>query len=112
MPVTGSAVAVALYDEVTYKLTTGVTMGRKAYFTECGIAAARSLLQPNTISGDRARALPLLGTLDVSGSLNIEVSPEPAGLWLRQALGAPPTPGAGPSVPTFRPGAPPAPAED
>lgn len=105
MPVTGSAVAVALYDEVTYKLTTGVTMGRKAYFTECGLAAARSLLQPNTISGDRARALPLIGKLDVSGSLNTEVSPEQAGFWLRHAVGVPVTTGAGPYVHTFRPGA-------
>lgn len=104
MSVTGSAVVVGVYDEVTYKSTSGVTSGRKAYFTECGLVASRNLLQPNTISGDRSRSLPLTGNLDVSGSLNIEVSPEQVGLYLRHAIGVPVTTGAAPYVHTFRPG--------
>ncbi|MBK8872365.1 MAG: hypothetical protein IPN19_15365 [Elusimicrobia bacterium] len=104
MSVTGSAVVVGVYDEVTYKSSSGVTSGRKAYFTECGLVASRNLLQPNTISGDRSRALPLIGNLDVSGSLNIEVSPEQVGFYLRHAIGAPTTTGADPYVHTFRPG--------
>ncbi len=104
MSVTGSAVVVGIYDEVTYKSTASVTSGRKAYFTQCGLVAKRNLLQPNTISGDRSRSLPLIGNLDVSGSLNIEVSPEQVGFYLRHAVGVPVTTGADPYVHTFRPG--------
>jgi hypothetical protein len=104
MPVLGSAVKVAVYDEVTYKTTTSVTKGMLAYFTECSLAASQNLVQPNTISADRSRAIPGAGNVDVSGNLNVELAPQHVGFYLRHCLGAPVTTGAGaPYTHTFRP---------
>ncbi len=106
MPVLGSAVKVALYDEVTYKSTTSVTNGMLAYYTECSLAASRNNVQPNTISTDRSRAKPGAGNVDVSGNLNVEMAPETIGFYLRHCLGAPVTTGASaPYTHTFRPSA-------
>lgn len=104
MPVLGSAVKVALYDEVTYKSTTSVTKGMLAYFTECSLAASRNNVQPNTISSDRSRPRPGAGNYDISGNLNVELAPETVGFFLRHVLGAPTTTGASaPYTHTFRP---------
>ena len=104
MPVLGSAVKVALYDEVTYKSTASVTAGMVAYFTECSVAATENQVQPNTISGDRSRSIPGSGNLDVSGNLNVEMAPQTIGFYLRHILGAPVTTGAAaPYTHTFRP---------
>jgi hypothetical protein len=104
MAVLGSAVKVAVYDEVTYKTTTSVTKGMLAYYTECSLAASRNNIQPNTISSDRSRPRPGAGNYDVSGNLNVELAPEHVGFFLRHVLGAPVTTGAGaPYTHTFRP---------
>ena len=109
--VLGSAVKVALYDEVTYKSTTSVTKGMSAYYTECSLGATRNNVQPNTISTDRSRAKPGAGNVDVSGNLNVEMAPESIGFYLRHILGAPTTvgtggpPAAAPFTHTFRPAA-------
>jgi hypothetical protein len=104
MPVLGSAVNVALYDEVTYKSTTSVTKGMLAYYTECSLGASRNNVQPNTISSDRSRPRPGAGNIDLSGNLNVEMAPETIGFFLRHILGAPTTTGAGaPYTHTFRP---------
>lgn len=104
MSVLGSAVKVALYDEVTYKSTTSVTKGMLAYYTECSLAASRNNVQPNTISSDRSRPRPGVGNYDVSGNLNVELAPETIGFFLRHVLGAPVTTGASaPYTHTFRP---------
>lgn len=104
MPVLGSAVKVALYDEVTYKSTTSVTKGMLAYYTECSLAASRNNVQPNTISSDRSRPRPGAGNYDISGNLNVELAPETVGFFLRHVLGAPTTTGASaPYTHTFRP---------
>jgi len=104
MPVLGSAVKVALYDEVTYKSTTSVTKGMLAYYTECSLAASRNNVQPNTISSDRSRPRPGAGNIDLSGNLNVEMAPETIGFYLRHCLGAPVTTGASaPYTHTFRP---------
>ena len=104
MSVLGSAVKVALYDEVTYKSKNSVTNGLLAYFTECSVAAQQNNVQPNTISADRSRAKPGAGNLDVSGNLNVEMAPETIGFYLRHILGAPTTTGASaPYTHTFRP---------
>ena len=104
MSVLGSAVKVALYDEVTYKSKTSVTNGLLAAFTECSVAAQRNNVQPNTISADRSRAMPGAGNVDVSGNLNVEMAPETIGFYLRHILGAPTTTGASaPYTHTFRP---------
>jgi len=108
MPVLGSAVNVAVYDEVTYKSKTSVTKGMLAYFTECSVAASRNDVQPNTISSDRSRAKPGAGNIDVSGNLNVEMAPQHIGFYLRHILGAPVTVGTGepaeaPYTHTFRP---------
>jgi hypothetical protein len=104
MPVLGSAVKVALYDEVTYKSTTSVTKGMLAYYTECSLAASRNNVQPNTISSDRSRPRPGAGNIDLSGNLNVEMAPETIGFFLRHILGAPTTTGASaPYTHTFRP---------
>jgi hypothetical protein len=108
MSVLGSAIQVALYDEVTYKSTTSVTKGMLAYYTECSLAASRNNIQPNTISSDRSRPRPGVGNYDVSGNLNIEMAPQHIGFFLRHVLGAPTTTGTGepaeaPYTHTFRP---------
>lgn len=104
MPVLGSAVKVALYDEVIYKSTTSVTKGMLAYYTECSLAASRNNVQPNTISSDRSRPRPGAGNYDISGNLNVELAPETVGFFLRHVLGAPTTTGASaPYTHTFRP---------
>ena len=79
MPVLGSAVKVAVYDEVTFKSKTSVTKGMLAYFTECSVAASRNDVQPNTISADRSRPKAGAGNVDVSGNLNVELAPEHVG---------------------------------
>ena len=104
MPVLGSAVKVAVYDEVTFKSKTSVTKGMLAYFTECSVAASRNDVQPNTISADRSRPKAGAGNVDVSGNLNVEMAPEHVGFYLRHVLGAPVTTGASaPYTHTFRP---------
>ena len=104
MPVLGSAVKVAVYDEVTYKSKTSVTKGMLAYYTECSVAASRNDVQPNTISPDRSRPKAGAGNVDVSGNLNVEMAPEHVGFYLRHVLGAPVTTGASaPYTHTFRP---------
>ena len=104
MPVLGSAVKVAVYDEVTYKSKTSVTKGMLAYYTECSVAASRNDVQPNTISADRSRPKAGAGNVDVSGNLNVELAPEHVGFYLRHVLGAPTTTGASaPYTHTFRP---------
>ena len=104
MSVFGSAIKVAVYDEVTYKTTTSVTKGMLAYYTECSLAASRNNVQANTISSDRSRPRPGAGNIDVSGNLNVELAPEHVGFYLRHVLGAPVTTGAGaPYTHTFRP---------
>lgn len=105
MSVLGSAVRVALYDEVTYKVSSGLTLGMLAYFTECGITPKRNAVQANTISADRNRSIPGAGNIDVSGPLNVELAPQTVGFYLRHILGAPTTVGASaPYTHTFRPG--------
>lgn len=104
MPVLGSAVKVAVYDEVTFKSKASVTKGMLAYFTECSVAASRNDVQPNTISADRSRPKAGAGNVDVSGNLNVEMAPEHVGFYLRHVLGAPVTTGASaPYTHTFRP---------
>lgn len=104
MAVLGSAVRVALYDEVTYKTSAGLTLGMLGYFTECGLAAQRNAVQANTISADRSRSIPGAGNIDVSGSYNVEMAPQDIGFFLRHILGAPTTTGASaPYTHVFRP---------
>ena len=104
MPVLGSDIRVALYDESTYKSTSGATNGMIAYYSECSLAASRNNIQPNTISADRSRPRPGAGNLDVSGNLNVEMAPETIGFYLRHILGAPVTSGSSaPYTHTFRP---------
>jgi hypothetical protein len=102
MSVLGSAVRVALYDEVTYKTSAGLTLGMLGYFTECGLAAQRNAVQSNTISASRSRSQPGAGNLDISGSYNMELAPQHVGFFLRHILGAPTTTGGiGPLHPHF-----------
>jgi hypothetical protein len=104
MPVLGSAVRVALYDEVTYKTSAGLTLGMLGYFTECGLAAQRNAVQSNTLAAGRSRAIPGAGNIDVSGSYNLEVAPQHIGFFLRHILGAPTTTGgSAPYTHVFRP---------
>ncbi len=104
MPVLGSAVRVALYDEVTYAVSSGLTLGMLAYYVECGLAASRNAVQSNVISMDRSRSLPGLGNLDLSGPFKVELAPQDVGFYLRHILGAPVTVGASaPYTHTFRP---------
>lgn len=104
MPVLGSAVRVALYDEVTYKTSAGLTLGMLGYFTECGLAAQRNAVQSNTLAADRSRSIRGAGNIDVSGSYNLEVAPQHVGFFLRHILGAPTTTGASaPYTHVFRP---------
>lgn len=104
MTVRGSDIVVGLYDEVTYNSTSGIDHGVKAYFTELSVVASRTNIQPNTLTGDRSRAIPGQGNLDVSGNLNVEIAPENVGFLLRHAIGEPATTGNGPYTHTFRPG--------
>lgn len=104
MPVLGSAVKVALYDEVTYKSKTSVTAGLLAYYTECSVAASRNSVQPNTISADRSRPKAGAGNIDISGNLNVELAPETVGRYLRHVLGDPVRTGStAPYTFTYRP---------
>ena len=104
MSVLGSAVQVALYDEVTYKTSAGLTLGMLGYYTECGLVAKQNAVQANTLSASRSRSQPGAGNIDVSGSYNMELAPQHVGFWLRHILGAPTTTGASaPYTHTFRP---------
>ena len=104
MSVLGSAVRVGLYDEVTYKSTTSVTMGMLAYFVENSLTANRNLVDANTISADRSRSIPGAGNIDVTGTIKTEVSPTHVWWWLKHILGAPTTSGASaPYTHTYRP---------
>lgn len=94
MPVLGSAVRVGLYDEVTYKSSSGVTLGMLAYFVENSLAANRNLVDANTISVDRSRSIPGAGNIDVTGTIKTEVSPTHVWWWLKHILGDPTTTGA------------------
>ncbi len=103
MPVRGSDVAVAVYDEVTYGTTTSVTKGSLCYFTQTNLMPKREAVISNTISGDRARVIPGQGNMDVTGNHVLEIAPETIGFWLRHILGAPVTTGASaPYTHTFR----------
>lgn len=104
MAVLGSAVRIALYDEVTYKTSAGLTLGMLGYFTECSLTAKRNAVQSNTLSADRSRAIPGPGNIDVSGPYNMEIAPQHVGFFLRHIFGAPTTTGASaPYTHVFRP---------
>ena len=106
MSVLGSAVRVGLYDEVTYKSSSGVTLGMLAYFIQNSMAAKRNLVQSNIISASRSRSQPGAGNLDVSGTIKTGLSPTHIWWWLKHILGAPTTTGASaPYTHTYRPGA-------
>lgn len=103
MPVRGSDVVVAVYDEVTYGVSTGVTKGALCYLTNNNLVPKRELIRSNTISSGRARGIPGQGNMDVTGSHALEIAPETIGFWLRHILGAPTTTGASaPYTHTFR----------
>lgn len=104
MSLVGSSIAVGLYDEATYKSTSGVTSGVKGYFTDLSLSATRNAVVSNTISSDRSRSIPGAGNIDVSGTYAMEVAPQTVGFFLRHILGNPTTTGASaPYTHTFRP---------
>lgn len=97
----GSQSAVAIFDESTYATDPGAPDGTKLYIVDSGVRAAQSLLLPNSLTSTRARSRSKRGNVNVSGSVNTEISAENIGKILKHAMGANTTTGAGPYTHTL-----------
>lgn len=107
--VSGTDVVVALYEETTLGVDPGTPVGYRAYFSPpLDIAASQNAIQSDTMAAGRGVPRAGRGNKDVSGSFSLELSPEQIGWWLKHALGAPTTSGAGPYTHVFVPAALPA----
>jgi hypothetical protein len=92
----GTNCVVAIFDETTYATDPGAPDGQMLYVVSSGVRPQQNLQDSNTLTGARARARPTRGNIDVSGSIEVELSAENHGKLLKHAMGLVNTTGAGP----------------
>ena len=89
--------------EATYgtKMTDGY---HTLYFNENSLGTSNSLVDTNTIVGNRYDTKPVTGLRDVSGSIAVPVDEEAFGFWLNALFGSLSTTGSGTYTHIFQPG--------
>lgn len=94
----GTQTTIALYDEATYGVDPGSPVGVKLYVVSSTLAQKQTLLTSQSISSGRGSARPARGNIDVTGSIEVEISAENMPKLIKNALGTNSTTGVGPYV--------------
>lgn len=97
----GTQTQTVLVEETTYKTTPGTPAAQVLYITANNIAAQQNLLNSNTISGDRERVEPVLGNINISGTMDFELGAEWSGTLFKHIVGSNVTTGSDPYVHTM-----------
>jgi len=97
----GTQTVTALVEETVYKTTPGTPSGQKLYLTANNLQAQQNLLDSNTLTNTREREQPIVGNINVSGSLDFEIGAEWIGTLLKHLMGTNVTTGADPYVHTM-----------
>lgn len=92
----GIDLVAALYEEATYGVDAGLTVGKKMFLKSFGLRSAQNLIDSETLGGGRARFQPSKGNLDAAGDISAELAAEWMGPLFKHALGVVDTTGAGP----------------
>jgi len=87
--ISGTDIAVVLYDESTFGANPGTPAGIKAYFSSMNVAATQNAIDNPIISGGRGVPRAARGNIAVSGNFDTTLAPGTCDFWLKQILGAP-----------------------
>jgi hypothetical protein len=102
----GTDIAVGLYQETVFGADPDPADGRLCYFSSFGIAATQNEVEDPVMRAGRGSSRPVKGNVAVSGAVATTLSPQSAGFWLRQILGHVTSTGeAAPYTHVFKPGA-------
>ncbi len=97
----GSQATIALFEEDVFGADPTTPDGQKVYVTSFGLAKQQNRIDSNTLTNSRGRAEPMLGNVNVSGALAMELGAESLGTIMKHAMGTNVTTGAGPYVHTM-----------
>ncbi|WP_312516273.1 phage tail tube protein [Anaerospora sp.] len=84
----------AMAYEQAYGQTPGTPAGYNMPFNQAKIGITQNLIESATIRGRRDKQQPVIGNVDVSGSLVVPLDQVGTGYWLRSMFGNPVTTGA------------------
>lgn len=102
----GTDIAVGLYQEATFGVDPVSPNGRRCYFSSFGVAASQNEIEDPVMRAGRGSSRPVKGNIAVAGTIATTLAPQSAGFWLKQILGDVATTGASsPYTHTFKPGA-------
>lgn len=85
----------ALGYETAYGKTPTSITGYNMPFNQSKIAIKQNLIESSTIRGRRDKEQPVVGNIDVSGSIVVPIDQIGSGFWLRAMFGNPVTTGSG-----------------
>lgn len=97
----GSQTVLALIDESTYAADPGSPSGTRLYVKSSSVQMQQERTDSDIIDPNRARLRSMLGNIDVSGTIEMELSAENIGVLLKHALGAAVVSGTGPYTHTL-----------
>lgn len=92
----GTQTAVAIFDEAAYATDPETPDGTLLRIVSSGVRSSQSLLDSNTLDASRARSRPGRGNINISGSLQTEISAQNIGKILKHAMGSVNTTGTNP----------------
>lgn len=102
----GTDIAVGLYQETVFGADPAPANGRLAYISSVGLAASQTEIEDPVMRAGRGSARPVKGNIAVSGAIATTLAPQSAGFWLKQILGSVASTGASaPYTHVFKPGA-------
>jgi hypothetical protein len=81
----GAYVPILIQTEATFKVTPSPA-SQKLYYVSEGVKQARNLISSKTMRGTRMPVAPMIGNIDISGDIPIELSPQ-HGRLLKHCLG-------------------------
>ena len=93
---TGANTALNIYEETTFAIDPGTPDARKAYYSKSGLQKKQALVDSNVLSTSRSRVRAALGNVDVTGSIETEISGEDLGILFKHLFGTQTNSGAGP----------------
>jgi hypothetical protein len=85
----------ALGYETTYGKTPTTVKGYNMPFNQSKIAIQQKVVESSTIRGRRDKEQPVVGNIDVSGSVVVPIDQIGSGFWLAAMFGSPTTTGSG-----------------
>ena len=97
----GTSAVVALFEEDTYGQSPAAPNGQLLYKTSFGVQKSQDRIEDDTLSDARSRAEPMLGNIDVGGSLEQNLSAHGIGTLLKHLMGVVATTGGSPYAHAF-----------